>query len=434
MNKKYLETSKELLQFINQSPTAFHAVDSCKKQLEKAGFHELKEQQEWTLQRGGKYYVTRNASALMAFVLPACRKGSESMIKGVHAMAAHSDSPCFKLKTNPEQKAEDYYLKLNVEKYGGMILSTWLDRPLSVAGRVVVKEKETGELVSKLIAFDQDLCVIPNVAIHMNRDMNKGVEYNPQVDMLPLFSDTKHAGELEKQIARKAGAEPEEILGSELYLVARDKGTFLGLEQEYIGAPRLDDLQCVFAGLTAICKAKPADYINLLAVFDNEEVGSGTRQGACSTFMRDTLERISEGLGLTQTDYKRWIAESFFISADNAHAVHPNHPEKADPTNRPLLNGGIVIKHHGGQKYTTDAWSEAFFTDLCRSAGVPVQHYHNRSDIPGGSTLGNLSTAQIPARTVDIGLPQLAMHSAYETAGTKDTWYLVEALKEFYKA
>ena len=193
-------------------------------------------------------------------------------------------------------------------------------------------------------------------------------------------------------------------------------------------------MQCVFSGLTAICKAKPRDYIDLLAVFDNEEVGSGTRQGACSTFMRDTLERICDSLHLSETDYKRLIAGSFFISADNAHAVHPNHPEKADPTNRPLLNGGIVIKHHGGQKYTTDAWSEAYFTDLCREADVPVQHYHNRSDILGGSTLGNLSTAQIPAKTVDIGLPQLAMHSAYETAGTKDTWYLVEALKEFYKA
>ena len=252
--------------------------------------------------------------------------------------------------------------------------------------------------------------------------------------MLPLFADAKRAGELEKQIAEKAGVEPAEILGSELYLVARDPGTFLGLGQEYIGSPRLDDLQCVFAGLAAICGAKPCDYIDLLAVFDNEEVGSGTRQGACSTFLRDTLERICDNLQLSGTDYKRLVAGSFFISADNAHAVHPNHPEKADPTNRPLLNGGIVIKHHGGQKYTTDAWSEAYFTDLCRKVDVPVQHYHNRSDILGGSTLGNLSTAQIPAQTVDIGLPQLAMHSAYETAGTKDTWYLVEALKEFYKA
>ena len=435
MNKKYLETSKELLQFIEKSPTAFHAVDTCKKQLEKAGFQELKEQQEWKLELGGRYYVTRNDSALMAFVLPSCpRKEEMLMIKGVHAMAAHSDSPCFKLKTNPEQKAEDYYLKLNVEKYGGMILSTWLDRPLTVAGRVVVKDKKTGELENRLIQFDQDLCVIPNVAIHMNRDMNKGVEYNPQVDMLPLFADAKRAGELEKQIAEKAGVEPAEILGSELYLVARDPGTFLGLGQEYIGSPRLDDLQCVFAGLAAICGAQPCDYIDLLAVFDNEEVGSGTRQGACSTFLRDTLERICDNLQLSGTDYKRLVAGSFFISADNAHAVHPNHPEKADPTKRPLLNGGIVIKHHGGQKYTTDAWSEAYFTDLCRKVDVPVQHYHNRSDILGGSTLGNLSTAQIPAQTVDIGLPQLAMHSAYETAGTKDTWYLVEALKEFYKA
>jgi len=427
MNKKFLDASKELLHFIEKSPTSFHAVAECAERLEQSGFKRLEEDEDWQIAPGGKYYVTRNESSLMAFVLPIGKA------KGVHAVAAHGDSPCFKLKSSPEMTVENHYLRLNVEKYGGMILSTWLDRPLSVAGRVVVKNQKKGRLETRLVRFDQDLCIIPNVAVHLNREMNKGVEYNPQVDMLPLIAEARRAGQLGKKIAEKAQTEQSEILGTELYLYARDKGTFIGLEQEYIASPRLDDLQCAFAGLQAVLKAKPQDYIDLLAVFDNEEVGSGTRQGARSTFLRDTVERICEAFSLTGSEYKKLVAGSFFISADNAHALHPNHPEKSDPTNRPVMNGGIVIKFHGGQQYTTDAWSEGYFTDLCREAGVPVQRYHNRSDIPGGSTLGNLSTAQIPARTIDIGLPQLAMHSAYETAGTKDTWYMIEALKSFYR-
>lgn len=424
MNKKYVNSSKELLEFIEKAPTAFHAVAMSEELLRKQGFIRLEEKKEWSLTPGGRYYVCRNDSAMIAFVLP------EKKIKGFHGVAAHSDSPAFKLKHNPEMTAENYYLKLNVEKYGGMILSTWMDRPLSVAGRVIVKKD--GELVTKLVNLDSNLCLIPNVAIHMNRDMNKGVEYNPQVDMLPIFADVKQAGMFEKRIAEAAGVEKEEILGSELFLYTREKGTLLGLENEYVVSPRLDDLQCVYCGVSAIAKAKPEKYCSMMVVFDNEEVGSGTKQGACSTFLKDTLERICESLALGVGEMKRMVADSFFISADNAHGVHPNHPEKADPTNRPLLNGGIVIKYHGAQKYTTDAFSEAFFRDICREAKVPVQTYHNRSDIAGGSTLGNLSTAQVPFNTVDIGLPQLAMHSAVETAGTKDTWYLLEALKTYF--
>lgn len=426
MNKKYMDTAKELFSFIEKSPTSFHSVSECVRQLTVAGFERLEESKDWEIKPGGKYVVTRNDSALMAFILP------EKEIKGVHAVAAHSDSPCFKLKDHPEMSAENCYLRLNVEKYGGMILSTWLDRPLSIAGRVVVKNDSTGNLETKLVNFDRDLCIIPNLAIHMNREINKGVEYNTQVDMLPLFSETKCQGGLQTGIAERAGVSEEKILGSELYLYTRQKGAFLGLENEYIASPRLDDLQCVFGALKAILSAKPKQYIDLLAVFDNEEVGSGTKQGAASTFLKDTLRRIAACLGITESEFLKWMAKSFFISADNAHAVHPNHPEKADPTNRPVLNGGIVVKYHGEQRYTSDAFSGAYLKDICKRAGVPLQTYHNRSDIAGGSTLGNISTTQLSVNTVDIGLPQLAMHSACETAGTKDTWYLIRMLKEFY--
>lgn len=347
--------------------------------------------------------------------------------------AAHSDSPTFKIKELPEMTVEEHYVKLNTEKYGGMILSTWLDRALSVAGRVVVREGR--ELVTKLVNVDKDLLVIPNVAIHMNREMNQGVAYNPQCDMLPLFADCsegKKKNAFMKRIAKAAGVKAEDILSHDLFLYPREKGRVLGENGEFLLSPRLDDLQCVFAESRAFCESRPEEYINVCAVFDNEEVGSGTKQGADSTFLEDTLYRIAEGLGLEKGDYLRMIAESFLISADNAHAVHPNHPEKADLTNRPYVNGGIVIKFHGSQKYATDAVSAAKLKGLCEEAHVPYQTYANRSDIAGGSTLGNISTAHVSVSSVDIGLPQLAMHSAVETAGAKDTFYAVEMMKKFF--
>ena len=351
---------------------------------------------------------------------------------------------------------EEHYLRLNTEKYGGMILSTWLDRPLSVAGRLAVKNGNGIE--GRLVNIDRDLCVIPNVAIHMNREMNKGVEYNPQVDLLPLLADvsfdeydahttydaqtaSENAEEQPETVekptlvalaAEAAGVDAETILGEDLFLYTRQEGKMIGAKGEFVLSPRLDDLQSAFALTKAFTESTPAEYINLCAVFDNEEVGSGTRQGADSTFLEDTLQRITEGLQEGHSTYLRWVADSFLISADNAHAVHPNHPEKADPANRPYLNGGIVIKYHGGQKYTTDGISAARMKDYCERAKVPYQTYANRSDIAGGSTLGNISTAHVSVSSVDIGLPQLAMHSAVETAGMKDTEYAVRALKEFW--
>ena len=425
--KEYMKCAREVLDFIEKSPSCFHAVANVKEMLQEQGFTEVKEAQKWELVPGEGYYVTRNDSALIAFRLP------EKPARGFHMTAAHSDSPTFKIKELPEMTVEEHYVKLNTEKYGGMILSTWLDRALSVAGRVVVREGR--ELVTKLVNVDKDLLVIPNVAIHMNRDMNQGVAYNPQCDMLPLFADCsegKKKNAFMKRIAKAAGVKVEDILSHDFFLYPTSRGRVLGENGEFLLSPRLDDLQCVFAESRAFCESRPEEYINVCAVFDNEEVGSGTKQGADSTFLEDTLYRIAEGLGLEKGDYLRMIAESFLISADNAHAVHPNHPEKADPTNRPYVNGGIVIKFHGSQKYATDAVSAAKLKGLCEEAHVPYQTYANRSDIAGGSTLGNISTAHVSVSSVDIGLPQLAMHSAVETAGAKDTFYAVEMMKKFF--
>lgn len=348
-------------------------------------------------------------------------------------MAAHSDSPCFKLKEKPELTAEKRYVKWNVEKYGGMILSAWLDRPLSVAGRIVVKEQ--GEMTTKLVNVERNVAVIPNLAIHMNRDMNKGVEYNPQIDMQPCVGGVGERRGFLKLLADEAGVEESDILGQDIFLYNRDRCKRVGIEQEWICGPRLDDLECVYGALEALLLSESlsGDYINMLAVFDNEEVGSGTKQGADSTFFKDVLARIRAGLRIEEEHYRCMLADSFLISADNAHAVHPNHPEKADPENKPYLNEGIVIKYHGSQRYATDAYSAAVMKDICQQAQVPYQVYANRSDIIGGSTLGNILMAQVSVNTVDIGLPQLAMHSACETAGAKDIEYLIRALQAFYQ-
>lgn len=420
------ETAAEkCLKFIDEGVSCYHVVENMGKRLDKAGFIMLDERDRWDLHKGGSYYVKRGGSSLIAFRVP------EKEMKGFHIVASHSDSPSFKLKTNPEFPSERQYLRLNTEGYGGMIYSTWFDRSLSVAGRVVLE----GEAypVSVNVNIDKDLLVIPSVAIHMNREANKGIEFNPQTDLLPLMGSDKVKGYLGEELGRLAGAKEEDILGSDLYLYVREKGKIAGADGELMISPRLDDLESVYASMEAILETYPEDCCSVHAVFNNEEVGSLTMQGAAATFLKDTLMRIGEAFGACGSDYLRLIAGSFMISADNAHALHPNHPEKADVVNKPVLNGGIVIKHHGGQKYTTDGYSEGVMKLICRKAGVPYQDYHNRSDIAGGSTLGNLSTAQVAVPSVDIGLAQLAMHSAVETAGSKDIEYLLKALKSFFQ-
>ena len=426
--KEYVKCAKDMLDFIEKSPTCFQAVANVTAALTKEGYRKLEEREDWELTPGQGYYVTRNDSSLIAFRIP-----KEGCPAGFHLTASHSDSPSFKLKENPEMAVENLYVKLNTEKYGGMILSTWMDRALSVAGRVVVRKKEGTE--TRLVNLEKDLLVIPSVAIHLNREANKGMELNPQVDMLPLYaggSDGKKKNLLMRRIARAAGVKPEEILGHDLFLYPREKGRIWGENGEFVLSPRLDDLQCVYASMKAFLKSEPKHYINVCAIFDNEEVGSGTKQGANSTFLEDTLWRIGESMELSRSEFLRLIAGSFLISADNAHGVHPNHPEKYDPTNRPCLNGGIVIKFHGSQKYATDAVSAAKMRSICETAGVPCQTYANRSDIAGGSTLGNISTSHVSVSSVDIGLPQLAMHSAVETGGVKDTKYAVDAFRVFF--
>lgn len=410
--------------FIDESASSFHTVSNVIKMLEISGFQRLKEDEDWKLECGRAYYVTRNDSSIAAFKIP------DQVWSGFHIVASHSDFPCFKLKENPEMTVDEQYVKLNTEKYGGMILSAWLDRPLSVAGRVVIDGK-TG-LETKLVRIDRDLMIIPNVAIHMIRDMNKGMEYNPQIDMLPLLGGIESKGRLYKLIAGQLDIEAEDILGSDLYVYNRDRAKLIGAGREYVAAPRLDDLQCAYASVQGLLQAKTQDAVAVSMIFDNEEVGSSTRQGAGSTFLKDCLKGICGGLGKDEKEYRRMLPSSFLVSADNAHGVHPNHTEKADPTNRPYLNGGIVIKYHGSQKYTTDAYSAAYVKKICSRIAVPYQSYANRSDIAGGSTLGNISAGRVSIPSADIGLAQLSMHSACETAGVKDLEYLMEFFIAFY--
>ena len=314
-----------------------------------------------------------------------------------------------------------------------MLCSTWFDRPLSIAGRVLVKEDDT--YVTKLVDIDRDLVMIPNVAIHMNRKINDGYAYNKQVDMLPLFGGSESKpGDFNKLIAEKLGVQEENIYGSDLYLYNRMAPSIWGANEEFISSPKLDDLQCAFTSLEGFLKGSNEQSINVFACFDNEEVGSGTKQGAESTFLADVLQRINTGLGKEQEDYYRALASSFMLSADNAHAVHPNHPEKTDVNNCVYMNEGIVVKSHAGQKYTSDAVSIAIFKGFCEKANVPVQFFANRSDASGGSTLGNIAMSQVSMNGVDIGLPQLAMHSSYETAGIKDTYYMVKVMEEFFNS
>lgn len=413
----------DIFEFIDKSPSAFHAVDNVAKELEKDSFSHFSESENWMLFPGIKGYVTRNSSSLIAFRIP------EKKIKGFHIYCAHTDSPCFRIKEHPEMPFAGKYIRLNTEKYGGMILSSWLDRPLSVAGRVVVDTPDG--LITKLVNIDEDIAVIPNVAIHMNGDINKGYEYKPQNDMLPLICEAGFTGEFDKLIAANAGVKEEDILGRDLFLYSRTPATLTGIDKKFILAPRLDDLECVYAGMCAMTEAQSEEYITVFAIFDNEEVGSSTKQGADSTFLEDTLFRIAETLSYSRTDYLKLISDSFLISADNAHAAHPAMPSKADPVNKPFMNGGVVIKFNGNQRYATDAYSAAYLRKLCKENNIPVQDYANNSDIPGGSTLGNISTAHVSVPTVDIGLAQLAMHSACETAGYEDIDYLVRLVTAY---
>ncbi|MCI8589753.1 MAG: M18 family aminopeptidase [Clostridiales bacterium] len=406
--------NQDLFTFIEKSPTAFHAAANIAARLSSAGFTQLYEEEEWHLKEGG-FFVLRNDASIIAFRI-------NSSAQGFNVIASHTDSPAFKLKTNPSLSSGSVYTKLNTEKYGGMIYSSWFDRPLSIAGRII---KETPEgIQSELIHIDQNLCMIPNVAIHMQREQNDNKKVNPQIDTLPLLSIT--GKQLDDIIDMK------NVLSADLYVYNRDKGFLFGADQELIGAPRLDDLQCVFGTLQGFIDAAPSASMPLFCAFDSEEIGSATRQGADSTFLTDVLKRICLSMKISEEQALRMYANSFILSADNAHAIHPNHPELHDKGNYPVMNGGIVIKHNAAMNYTSDSLSSAIVQKICSLAGVPYQHFSFRSDQRSSHTLGPLAVTHLSIPAADIGLAQLAMHSALETAGALDTAYLAQLAKQFY--
>ena len=405
-----------LSEFILSSPTPFHAVDTAKKMLEEQGFTELKESENVNVVPEGKYFVTRNLSSIIAFKIP---KGEFS---GFMISAAHSDSPAFRIKENSEM-SDDNYVRISSERYGGMLCSTWLDRPLSVAGRVIVKTEKGVE--SRLVDLKEPVAIMPNVAIHMNRNANSGAVYDFAVDMIPLMRLAGSGQTLKSRIAENAGVSENSLLSWDLILYNPEKPVIWG---DFITSPRLDDLQCAYASLAAFLKSKNEKSAAVYALFDNEEVGSETKQGAASTFLYDTLLRI------VGTKLRQKLASSMLASCDNAHAIHPNHPEYADKNHAANLNGGVVIKYNANQKYTSDGVSSALFSLICQKAGVKVQYYANRPDMAGGSTLGNISNTQVSLNAVDIGIAQLAMHSALETAGKDDTDSFVSALTAFFSS
>lgn len=414
--------TEQLLRFISRSPNAYFAAANVAKALVSAGFTELHEHERWNILPGEQYFVRRNDSSIIAFMMP------EFSFDGYAVVAAHLDSPALKLKPTAEQNSA--YLTLPTERYGGMNLHSWFDRPLSVAGRVVVRTENGVE--TRLCDLGRDAALIPSVAIHQCRNLNDGFAPNAAVDMKALFGDGTGDGDLLSEIAEAAEVEKSEILDYDLYLYNRMEGTHFGADNEFIAAPRLDDLECAYAALTAFLRTRPDSSVSVLALFDSEEVGSATRQGADSCFLADTLSRISESVSDTPSDHKRFLAGSFMLSADNAHALHPNHPELSDKDAAPKPNGGVVVKYNANNRYTTDAVTAAVFKELCRRNDIPVQVYAVRSDMPSGSTLSNISSTQVSIPTVDIGLAQLAMHSSYETAGARDLDYLVRACAAFY--
>ncbi len=422
-----------LFEFLRSSPTAYHAVEDIRKRLLDNGFTQLDESCEWNIERGGAYFTVRGGSSIIAF-----RIGHSPEDAGFVVTASHSDSPAFRIKEHAQVHVKDHYVQLNTEGYGGMICYSWLDRPLSVAGRVLVRRNDPNgdyRYESILVDFGRDMVLIPSLAIHMNRDVNQGIALNKQVDMLPLFGGCGIGeNEFDRMAADAAGVKSDDVFGSDLFLYNRVPPAVWGAEGEFISAGRLDDLECAYGTLKGFLEGANDECIQVYCCFDNEEVGSGTKQGAGSTFLKDVLLRITLALGMNEEQFRCMTARSFMLSCDNAHAVHPNHPEKTDAGNCAYMNEGVVIKMHAGQKYTSDGASIAVVRGLCEDAGIPHQVFMNRSDMAGGSTLGNIAMAQVSMNCVDIGLAQLAMHSAYETAGTKDIGYLIDLSRTFFES
>ena len=417
-----MEHISEILNLLNKSYSPYHVISNIEGELKKNKHIELKETNDFALEEGKSYYVKRNDSSLIAFSLP------KNSPKGFLFTASHSDSPTFKVKPNPIYKVNNLAM-LNVEPYGGAIYYSWLDKPLSIAGRLFVKTKEG--LESRLLYIDENLLIIPSLAIHMNREVNKSASFNAAKDMIPMLGISKEGFSFKDYLKAKTGLkEDEEILSFDLSVVNREKALLGGINKEFVYSPRLDDLGSVYTSLLGYLESDPNDYIKVHAVFDNEEVGSLTRQGANSTFLKDIVKRILVKYQNNQT----LLPNSFMLSIDNGHANHPNHPEYSDITTKVNLNGGVVIKYNANQKYTTDSYSASYIKLLAEENNLSVQEYSNRSDLPGGSTLGNISNSELSLATADIGLPQLAMHSSYEVTGKNDLEDIISLVKAFYNS
>jgi aspartyl aminopeptidase len=430
--KEKLEFAQQLIDFIYESPTAFHTVRTVKERLHNCGFIQLQEEEKWDIEIGGKYFVTKNDSAIAAFVLG---KGNAEEC-GFKIIGAHTDSPTFRIKPAPEMISEGSYIRLNTEVYGGPIINTWLDRPLAVAGRVTVRSENILYPETRLVNIRKPILIIPNIAIHMNKEVNKGIELNLQRDTLPLLAHVNESLEkgnyLLQVIAEELKVDAANVIDFDLFLYEYEKGSIIGLNNEFISSGRLDDLSMVHAGIEALCKVDAVQATNVMIAFDNEEVGSRTKQGGDSPFLATVLERILISQGKGREEFFRALAKSFMISADLAHAVHPNMVEKHDPVNRPILNKGPVIKISANQSYTTDSNSDAVYEEICKKADVPVQKFVNRSDLAGGSTIGPISSTQLAIRSVDMGTPILAMHSIRELGGVLDHTYVTASFREFY--
>lgn len=425
--------AEDFINFSYKSPNGFFAVENGKKILDKKDYTQLYLGDKWNLEKNSKYYLTINESSLFAFETG----NGEVEENGFRIIGSHTDSPGIKIKPNPEI-VENNYLKLNIEIYGGPILNTWLDRPLSIAGRVYTKGHEHFAPKLNLVDLKKPLLIIPNLAIHQNREVNKGVELNKQTDMLPVVTLIKENFEkkdfLLGLLAGELGVKVEEILDFELYLYEVDKGQLIGLEEEFVSAARIDNLASMFASMEGLLDSDKFDGVKVIAAFDNEEIGSRTKQGADSVTLATILEKIIYGLGKNKEDYIRSLEKSFMLSADGAHAVHPNQSSKTDPTNTPKVNGGVAIKYNSNFSYTTDAYSGSIVKAIANEADIKYQYFVNRSDLGGGSTIGPLSSKHLPINSIDLGLPMIAMHSVRELCGVEDIYSLKKLIEVFFSA
>ena len=424
--------AREVIEFIDESPSTYHVVKNCSDILDENGFERIMPREKWEIKKGGKYFLKKSSSTIIAFTV-----GEDFDVKnGFKIFGAHTDSPCFRIKPSPEIVTENV-VRLNTEVYGGPILSTWFDRPLSIAGRVIVKGEDSFFPRTVKIKIDEPLLTIPNLAIHQNREVNNGVKIDKQNDVLPVISlinkNFEREGYLERVILEKTGIKKEDIIDFDLYLYATEKGCLLGANEEFMSSPKIDNLASVYTGLIGFLEAEEnQDRINIFVAFDNEEIGSATKQGADSNYLLNTLERISLALGLSRGDFLQMLESSYILSADAAHAAHPAHLGKTDPTNRGKINEGISIKISAKQKYTSDGYSIAVIKQLIEGTEIQIQPFVNESNELGGSTIGPISSTHLDIDGVDLGVPMLAMHSVRELCGIFDVFYLKELAKEFF--